>query len=94
MKGYNTVRVKKKSANIASCEPYIEDAKLKIRNISFVDENKGGGTILIKIGDPNIDADPVFAYTIAYDAAYNPSEVGQDINGKTITRSEGLRFLL
>lgn len=89
VKGYTTVRVKKKSSNIASCEPYIEGGKLKIRNITFVDENKGGGTILIKIGDPNIDANPVFAYTIAYDAAYNPSEVGQDINGKTITRSEG-----
>ena len=89
VKGYNTVRVKKKSSNIASCEPYIEGGKLKIRNITFVDENKGGGTILIKIGDPNIDADPVFAYTIAYDAGYNPSEVGQDVNGTTITRSEG-----
>ena len=89
MKGYNTVRVKKTSDNIASCTPYIEGGKLKIKDITFVDENKGGGTILIKIGDPNIDADPVFAYTIAYDAGYNPSEVGQDINGETITRSEG-----
>ena len=89
VKGYNTVRVKKTSDNIASCTPYIEGGKLKIKDITFVDENKGGGTILIKIGDPNIDADPVFAYTIAYDAGYNPSQVGQDINGETITRSEG-----
>ena len=89
VKGYNTVRVKKKSANIASCEPYIENGKLKIRNITFVDENKGGGTILIKIGDPNIDGDPVFAYTIAYDAGYNEQTLGQDGNGKTIKRSEG-----
>ena len=89
VRGYRNVTVKKKSSNIASCEPYIEGDKLKIRNITFVDENKGGGTILIKIGDPNIDADPVFAYTIAYNAGYNPSEVGQDINGTSITRSEG-----
>ena len=89
VKGYNTVRIKKKSSNIASCEPYIEGGKLKIRNITFVDPNKGGGTILIKIGDPNIDGDPVFAYTIAYDAGYNEQTLGQDGNGTTIKRSEG-----
>lgn len=89
VKGYRTVTIKKKSSNIASCEPYIEGGKLKIRNISFVDPAKGGGTILIKVGDPNIDADPVFAYTIAYNAGYNPSNVGKDINGTNITRSEG-----
>ena len=89
VKGYNTVCVKKKSSNIASCEPYIEGGKLKIRNITFVDPNKGGGTILIKIGDPNIDGDPVFAYTIAYDAGYNEQTLGQDGNGTTIKRSEG-----
>jgi hypothetical protein len=81
VKGYNTVTIKKKSDNIASCEAYIEGGKLKIRNITFVDENKGGGTILIKVGDPSIDADPVFAYTIAYNAGYN-------VNDET-GRSEG-----
>ena len=89
VKGYRNVTIKKKSSNIASCEPYIEGDKLKIRNITFVDENIGGGTILIKVGDPNIDADPVFAYTIAYNAGYNPSNVGKDINGTDITKSEG-----
>ena len=89
VKGYNTVKIKKKSANIASCEPYIENGTLKIRNITFVDENKGGGTILIKIGNPNIDADPVFAYTIAYNAGYNEKVLGQDGNGATVKRSEG-----
>ena len=89
VKGYNTVCVKKKSSNIVSCEPYIENNTLKIRNITFDDENKGGGTILIKVGDPNIDADPVFAYTIAYDAAYNPQTVGKDGDGNNVTRSEG-----
>ncbi|MBR4390439.1 MAG: hypothetical protein IKT00_14870 [Prevotella sp.] len=89
VKGYNTVKVKKKSSNIASCEPYIEDGKLKIRNITFVDPNKGGGTILIKIGDPNIDGDPVFAYTIAYNAGYNPQTIGKQSNGDDAVRSEG-----
>ena len=74
VKGYNTVCVKKKSSNIASCEPYIEGGKLKIKNIVFNDADKGGGTILIKIGDRDVDAYPVFAYTIAYDASYEPDD--------------------
>ncbi len=89
VRGYRTVTIKKKSSNIASCEPYIEGDKLKIRNITFVDPAKGGGTILIKVGDPNIDADPVFAYTIAYDAGYNNQTIGQDQNGNDMKRSEG-----
>ena len=89
VRGYNTVFVKKKSDNIASCEPYIEGDRLKIRNITFVDENKGGGTILVKIGDRNDDAAPVFVYTIAYNAGYNPQTLGQDASGNDLTRSEG-----
>lgn len=89
VKGYTNVVVKKKSGNIASCEPYIEGGKLKIRNIVFNDANKGGGTILLKVGNPNYDSDPVFAYTIAYNAAYNPSEVGKGKDGQSVTRSEG-----
>lgn len=81
--GYSTVVIKKKSENIASCEPYIENGKLGIRNITFVDENKGGGTILLKIGDPNNDADPVFAYTIAYNAGYNQPEGSERSEGHT-----------
>ena len=87
--GYSTVVVKKKSSNIVSCTPKIQNGKLTIEDITFVDENKGGGTILLKVGDPNNDGDPVFAYTIAYDAGYNEQTLGQDGNGKTIKRSEG-----
>lgn len=89
VKGYTTCYVKKKSANIASCTAKIENNKLKISNIEFVNSNKGGGTILIKIGDPDIDADPVFAYTIAYNAGYNEQTLGQDGNGNDVKRSDG-----
>ena len=81
--GYTSVVVKKKSDNIASCTAIIEDGKLKISNITFVDENKGGGTILLKIGDPNNDGDPVFAYTIAYNAGYNQPEGAVRSEGHT-----------
>ena len=89
--GTPTITIKKKSANIADCEAYLENGKLKIRNISFVDADKGGGTILIKVGDKNNDADPVFAYTIAYNANYKSKNenVGTDINNNVIYRSEG-----
>ncbi len=81
--GYTSVVVKKKSDNIASCTAKIEGGKLKISNITFVDENKGGGTILLKIGDPNNDGDPVFAYTIAYNAGYNQPEGAVRSEGHT-----------
>jgi len=81
--GYTTVTVKKKSDNIASCTAKIEGGKLKISNITFVDENKGGGTILLKVGDPNNDGDPVFAYTIAYNAGYNQPEGAVRSEGHT-----------
>lgn len=81
--GYSSVVVKKKSDNIASCTAKIEDGKLKISDITFVDKNKGGGTILLKIGDPNNDGDPVFAYTIAYNAGYNQPEGAVRSEGHT-----------
>ena len=87
--GYSIVTVKKKSDNIKSCTPYIDGTTLKIKDIEFNDESKGGGTILIKVGDPYNDADPVFAYTIAYDAAYNTQTIGKDADGNVVTRSEG-----
>lgn len=87
--GYYDVHVKKKSDNIKSCHARIKKGKLSIDNIVFNDPAKGGGTILLKIGNPNIDADPVFAYTIAYNAAYNPQTIGKDANGNDVTRSEG-----
>ena len=69
----NDLHIKKLSSNITGCEPYIEGGKLKIRNITFADGANPGGTILIKLGDPSNDANPVFAYTIAYDASWQSS---------------------
>ncbi len=68
------LHIKKKSANISSCEPYVEGGVLKIRNIQFVSGQNPGGTILIKVGSPSDDAAPVFAYTIAYDANWQPTD--------------------
>ena len=70
----NDLHIKKLSSNITSCEPYIEGGKLKIRNIVFAEGENPGGTILIKLGDPGNDNNPVFAYTIAYDAGWNSGE--------------------
>ena len=64
-----TVTVKKKSANILSCTPIIEGGMLKISGITYAQGADQGGTILLKVGDPNNDDDPVFALTIAYDAS-------------------------
>ena len=79
--GYTTsdLHIKKMSDNITNCEPYIYETtvngqtvkKLGIRNITFADGANPGGTILIKLGSPSNDANPVFAYTIAYDASWN-----------------------
>lgn len=77
------LHIKKKSANISSCEPYVEGGVLKIRNIQFVSGQNPGGTILIKVGDPTDDAAPVFAYTIAYDASYNMPEGAARSEGHT-----------
>ena len=79
----NDLHIKKKSANISSCEPYVEDGVLKIRNIVFAEGQNPGGTILIKVGNPNDDAAPVFAYTIAYDASFNMPEGAARSEGHT-----------
>ena len=86
--GYSNVFIKKKSDNIESCNAYIEGGKLKVNNITFKSGANPGGVILIKLGDRNNDADPVFVYTIAYDAAFNPVKVGEQ-NGNDIIRCEG-----
>ncbi len=70
----NDLHIKKTSGNISSCEPYVEGGVLKIRNIQFKSGENPGGTILIKVGNPSDDAAPVFAYTIAYDASWQPSD--------------------
>ena len=77
------LHIKKKSANIQSCEPYVVNGVLKIRNIKFVSGQNPGGTILIKVGNPNDDAAPVFAYTIAYDASFNMPEGAARSEGHT-----------
>ena len=77
------LHIKKKSANITSCEPYVENGVLKIRNIQFADGQNSGGTILIKVGNPSDDAAPVFAYTIAYDASFNMPEGAARSEGHT-----------
>lgn len=77
------LHIKKKSANITSCEPYVEGGVLKIRNIQFADGQNPGGTILIKVGNPSDDAAPVFAYTIAYDASFNMPEGAARSKGHT-----------
>ncbi len=79
--GYTTsdLHIKKMSDNITNCEPYIYETtvggqtvkKLGIRNITFANGANPGGTILIKLGSPSNDANPVFAYTIAYNASWN-----------------------
>lgn len=75
VKGYSYVKVKKMSGNIVSCEPYLDGTTLKIRNIQYAtgDVNKGG-VVLIEITDDLNSynrADPVFAFTVAYDASYH-----------------------
>lgn len=77
------LHIKKKSANISSCVPYVEGGVLKIRNIVFAQGQNPGGTILIKVGNPNDDAAPVFAYTIAYDASFNMPEGAARSEGHT-----------
>ena len=84
--GYNRapITVKKMSDNIIACRPYIKrqgnnpdanEGELMIDGIQFIDKNKGG-TILIKIGDPDLKTSPLYALTIAY-SAQNKGENGQ-----------------
>lgn len=91
VQGYNAndVFIKKKSENIESCSAAIVNGKLKITNITYKAGTNPGGVVLIKVGDRNIATDPVFALTIAYDAAFNPQEVGKDKNGNSVKKSEG-----
>lgn len=69
--------VKKMAGNITQCHPYLVPAneegehnhfKLMIDGITFDEANNKdqGGTILIKIGEPNVKSNPVYVLTIAY----------------------------
>ena len=75
--GYNDrtrITIKKMSGNITACRPYLHEVvknqhyKLMIDGITFDESNDKdkGGTILIKIGEPNVKSNPVYALTIAY----------------------------
>ena len=89
--GYNQnqVCIKKKSDNIESCSAVIENGKLKVKNITYKANTNPGGVVLVKVGDKNNDADPVYALTIAYDASFNPQVVGTDVDGNDIIRTQG-----
>ena len=78
----NELTVKKMSGNITGCEPYIDGDKLKIRNITFAEDKNPGGVILIKIGNPEVMSDPVYAFTVAYDADEDyDNELGEGVRG-------------
>ena len=80
--GYNDktpITVKKMSGNITDCHPFLKEVKehvqgqpekkyykLMIDGITFDGNKDKGGTILIKIGDPDKKANPVYTLTIAY----------------------------
>lgn len=81
--GYSDVCIKKKSDNIESCNVAIDDGTLKVTSISYKTGTNPGGTVLIKVGDKNNDAAPVFALTIAYDASFNQPEGAVRSEGHT-----------
>ena len=96
VKGYvgATITVKKMSGNIIACRPYIQRAsddategKLMIDGIQFAKDKNPGGTILIKIGNPDSKTAPLYALTIAYstDPKYNGENglTGDDGRGHT-----------
>ena len=65
------VTVKRKSANITSCTPSINNGKLQINNIQFADGSDQAGVILLEVSDGAVNTPQVFALTIAYSASYN-----------------------
>lgn len=71
-------QIKKLSDNIQSCElskVHVHGNEYTLKaNIQYKQGVDQGGVVLIKIGDPTIDDDPVFALTIAYSAGYNNGE--------------------
>lgn len=88
VKGYNHVKVKKMSGNIVSCVPYLEGTKLKIKDIEFAEGDVDkAGVVLIEITnklDEYDRNDPVFAFTVAYDASYHStSNVAEEQRGHT-----------
>ena len=90
VEGYNnaTITIKKMTGNIESCNAYIKpgpgnnNGRLMIKNITYKNGMDKGGTILIKIGNPDIKSDPVYTLTIAYSA-------DTQFDGKTGTGPRG-----
>ena len=79
------VTVKKMSGNIVSCRPYIwrrhandQEGRLMIDNIVYAENENPGGTILIKIGDPEDKSEPLYTLTIAYSADERYDENNED----------------
>lgn len=85
------ITVKKMAGNITQCHPYLVDVtgqgehnhrKLMIDQIEFAGDKDQGGTILIKIGEPDVKSNPVYTLTIAYSG--NP-----DFDGNSGTGTRG-----
>ena len=96
LKGYNDkteITVKKMAGNITKCHPYLvfddpnddHHSHLVIDGIEFADGKDKGGTILIKIGKPDVKSNPVYVLTIAYstDPQFdrNEANAGDDNRG-------------
>ena len=71
--------VKKKSDNIASCELSTTgngNPVTLVADITYKEGADQGGVVLVKIGSPSNEDDPVFVLTIAYSAAFNADASG------------------
>ena len=83
VRGYQTsdISLKRKSENITGYTAEIVDNKLQISNITYADGADKAGVILLKLGSGA--KDPVFALTIAYDAAYCSDDWDEETMGYT-----------
>ena len=83
--GYSTsdIHEKAKSSNITGYTATIDNNTntLKISNITYADGADKAGVILLKLGTG--EKDPVFALTIAYDAAYCSENWDEEAKGYT-----------
>lgn len=77
----NDITEKRKSANITGYNLSISNGKLSISNITYAEGADHAGVILLKFGTGA--KDPVFALTIAYDAAYCSSNWDEATKGYT-----------
>ncbi len=87
--------VKKMSGNIIGCTPEIKEVdgklKLTIKDITFKEGENPGGVVLIKFGTYNHSTgkviytkdDPVYAFTVSYDANYKSNSTTEAERGHT-----------